>query len=358
MSVAAEPGPLRVLMVGADRGQRGGIATYLSRVVPAAPSAVCLTTAATHDEGSRVHRLTVFLRGWATVAHRSSRRTVDVVHVHVSDGGSLLRKSIIVLTARIAQRTVVVHAHGAEPSKSFRGRGLVEPFALAGLRRADVLIALSGYWSAWYRENWRFARCEVLRNPAPPVRCRSVTSDADPVTIVCLGRLGERKGTFLLLEAFADVPSDIRERARLTLAGDGEIERARSLAQTLGVGHLVECPGWLDTDGRDALLGAADAFVLPSEAEGLPFALLEAMAVGVTPVSTCVGGIDEVIHDGVNGLLVPAGDRAALTEALRLVIASGDMRARLARRAFETAADLNVHAHWAELLRIYAGASR
>ena len=98
-----------------------------------------------------------------------------------------------------------------------------------------------------------------------------------------VGPLGERKGTYDLVEAAALLPEVARERLTITLAGDGDVDQIREKVHSLGLDDTVTVPGWIGPAERDRLLSEAAIFVLPSYEEGLPMALLEAMAHGVVP---------------------------------------------------------------------------
>jgi len=136
--------------------------------------------------------------------------------------------------------------------------------------------------------------------------------------IVCVGRLCEQKGQLLLLDAVARLRAAGNE-VHLVLAGDGELREA--LAQ-LGAPDAVTITGWLSGAQIRQQLLAARAMVLPSFAEGLPVALMEAMALGRPVLSTYVAGIPELVKPGRNGWLVPAGDLEALTSALAELLAT------------------------------------
>ncbi len=127
-----------------------------------------------------------------------------------------------------------------------------------------------------------------------------------------LGRLSPEKGHSVLLDAFAACGAE-RTNARLVLVGDGA-QRAQlaERARATDLAGRVRLEGW--RADPHACLGAADVFVLPSLREGLPLALLEAMAVGLPIVASAVGGIPDAL--GSTGSLVPPGDVAALAQAL------------------------------------------
>jgi glycosyltransferase involved in cell wall biosynthesis len=148
--------------------------------------------------------------------------------------------------------------------------------------------------------------------------------------LLFIGNLSERKGVSDLLHAlqdhrFADVP------LVLTLAGGGDIDRYKALAAQLRVDGKVRFLGWTNKATLDRLLAAADALVLPSYHEGLPLAILEALARGVPVVCTPVGEIAEVLADGHTALFVQPGDRQGLASALLRVLQEPPLRARLRR---------------------------
>lgn len=160
-----------------------------------------------------------------------------------------------------------------------------------------------------------------------------------PATTPLVGTVGNftaKKDHANLLEAFSLVLSE-QPAARLVLVGSGPLEESlRDHARRLRLDEAVTFTGPRD-DVYD-LLPALDVFVLSSRFEGLPIALLEAMASGVAPVATRVGGIPEVLTDGVDGHLVEPGDPSALAASLVKLLVDTEPRASLATAARERAA--------------------
>jgi len=134
--------------------------------------------------------------------------------------------------------------------------------------------------------------------------------------LVCVGRLCEQKGQLLLIEA-AHLLSERGHRFELVLAGDGEMRPAIEAAIALyGLGDRVRITGWISSDQVRAELLAARAMVLPSFAEGLPVVIMEAMALRRPVLTTYVAGIPELVQDGRNGWLFPAGSVEELADAM------------------------------------------
>jgi glycosyltransferase involved in cell wall biosynthesis len=151
-------------------------------------------------------------------------------------------------------------------------------------------------------------------------------SDGEPL-IVCVGRLDRYKGHDNLLAAFAAL-APAQPRARLLLVGAGRFRDALIVrARSVGLADRVRFSGALG-DVRPAL-AAADVFVQASDEEGLPGAVLEAMAMGVPVVATDVGGTREAVDDGVTGLLVPPRDPGALAAAVARLLDDRGLAARL-----------------------------
>jgi len=133
--------------------------------------------------------------------------------------------------------------------------------------------------------------------------------------VVCVGRLCEQKGQMLLLAAAHEMVRRGHD-IELVLAGDGplrpELER---LIADYGLASRVRLTGWVSGEQVRALLLEARALILPSFAEGLPVVLMEAMALARPVITTRIAGIPELVRDGQDGWLVPAGDCRALVEA-------------------------------------------
>ena len=148
--------------------------------------------------------------------------------------------------------------------------------------------------------------------------------------LVNIGRLSEQKGQLILMPVMGRVAgADVH----LTLIGDGELRGAlEAEISARGLGGQVTLAGWqTEEEVRDALAGC-HALVLPSFAEGLPMVIMEAMAAGRPVIATYVAGIPELVQPGVTGWLVPAGDDAALAEAVEALAAMpAEARAELGR---------------------------
>jgi glycosyltransferase involved in cell wall biosynthesis len=148
-----------------------------------------------------------------------------------------------------------------------------------------------------------------------------------PLTVVWLGQLLPAKRLDVLLTALVELP-----RLRLRLVGDGpERDRLEKAAAERGVADRTVFAG--ATRDPAAALAGADLFALPSAAENCPLALLQAMSCGLPAVASAVGGVPEVVTDGVDGLLVPPGDPAALAAALARLAGDAALRARLGSAA-------------------------
>lgn len=186
------------------------------------------------------------------------------------------------------------------------------------LERAEAVVVLSSSWHDFVREIAPRAHITVVNNyvVVPPLR----PAPAAPVSeaafsVLFLGMLGQRKGIYDLLACWPAVIAAI-PGARLLIGGNGEIEAATLRAQELDISDSVDFLGWVGGEQKVELLKNADVFVLPSYNEGLPMSVLEAMSWGKPVITTRVGGIPELITSGSDGILIDAGDREQLAEAL------------------------------------------
>jgi glycosyltransferase involved in cell wall biosynthesis len=265
---------------------------------------------------------------------RASLRAPRVYHVHMSSRGSFWRKAAIATCARLGGSPVVIQIHGSRfHSFAASSPGLGGAVRRA-LTRADRVVVLSAEWEERILSIAPDAHTVIVPNPVKIPVQRSAALDKHHV--VFLGRLGERKGAWELLDAIR-VLQEAGVDAMWTLAGDGEVARVREVRASLPRPDLVSVPGWVGDEEKASLLSRADVFVLPSRDEGLPVSMLEAMAYGLACVVTPVGGIPGVMFDRVNGMLVAPGDATGLAGALSEVLEDDELRASIGLAARETA---------------------
>ncbi len=290
------------------------------------------------------------------------QRRFDLVHTHTSKAGLLGR-----VAACLAGVPRLVHtAHG----HVFYGYyGPVRSRLFVWLERwaagfTDRLIALT---SAEEADQLRFgvapaAKFAVIHSGvdfAPFHRQGSgrqevragLGIDPEGLVIGTLGRLTAVKGQADLVRAFALVRRQV-EAAWLLLVGDGEEREAlEDLARRLGVRDRVVFAGWRDE--VPAVLRAMDIFAFPSLNEGMGKALVEAMYAGLPVVATRVGGVPELIHEGLDGLLVPPSQPAELAAALLRLVLDAPQRQVMGRAAAQHAGEYSVEKMIEKLAALY-----
>ncbi len=249
-------------------------------------------------------------------ARRTAVRVVNLVGVtpgaSLADGGSRLGLSARGLVDRATASRVDAYVAVAEAVAVALVAGGAPPECVHAIPNGVDIDALRASGS----------------EPLPPM-------PAGRPLIVCAARLEPVKGVEFLVRAAVRVPG-----ATLAIAGDGALEgRLREIAVALGMAGRVAFLGRVSPIAP--LLAAADVVVLPSLSEGMPLVALEAMALGRPVVATCVGGIPEVVEDGVTGILVEPRDPQALASAILRLVA----RPQLAR-ALGEAGEAHVRARY------------
>lgn len=261
----------------------------------------------------------------------------DIVHIHSSHVYSFYRASFYVLVATwIWRRPVVFHIHGSSFDDFLEESSpIVQTFQALILGQCDRVIVLSEYWHEVLRGWIDSSEIEVIPN-AVDVHDYDPSYSIEPPHVVVVSNLIERKGIRELANALETLRDTVEEPYTVSIAGSGPLAPiVESLEErNPGVSYL----GYVSEPDKQRLLEEGSIFVLPSHAEGLPIAILEAMAGGNAIISTTVGGIPEVIDES-NGLLVEPGNEDALSAALRDLVTAPDVVDRMSRRNRRVAID-------------------
>lgn len=312
--------------------------------------------------GIPVHRFRYFFRPWENLTHEETapdrmrrsllyrllpfcfvaagmlaiwrhcrRHRYDVIHVHWPLPLALLGWA----AQRARPARLVTTFYGIELRWVKTAMPFLQRFLAWAARRSDRVVAISSYTAEELR---RLADVPIEVIPyttsLPPVAARATRPAGAPFTVLFVGRLVERKGVAHLVDALALLHS--QPPARLVVIGEGpERSRLEARAHEHGIGDRIEFRGKVPDDALQRAYGEADVFVLPSvfdargDTEGLGVVLLEAMDYGVPVIASRVGGIVDIVEDGVTGILVPPGDAGALAQALARVLDTPDLARRM-----------------------------
>lgn len=167
----------------------------------------------------------------------------------------------------------------------------------------------------------------MQRSEEPPMLREIYGIPNSSKIVVAIGRFSPEKGMDILLEAFTLLICR-SPNTHLILVGDGqEREALKKQAKRLKILRQVHFAGYSETPGD--YISVADVFVLPSRSEGIPNAVLESMAIGKPVVASAVGGVPEIIEDGINGRLVPPEQPTLFADALSEVLNDPKLSHRL-----------------------------
>ena len=288
----------------------------------------------------------------AMVARWMNDLKVKQLHVHFGNAGA----TVGLLTKRLNDCHLSYTIHGPDEFDDVPGQHLA-----LKMREANAVICIS-----------QFARSQLMRisDPLQWPKFRLCRLGVDPrqfafnpshndgprLRLVSVGRLTPAKGQVLLVQACA-LLRDAGIDFSLTIVGDGpDRQRVTTAVERLHLGDQITLTGALTQEGVRQALSAADVFVLPSLAEGIPVVLMEAMSWGVPCVSTPVNGIPELIEHGHTGLLALPGDVNSLFEQLQSLAGNSALCLQIAKAArLKVERDFDLPHNVRKLGAIFAG---
>lgn len=317
---------MKVLQIGpSPTRSKGGMATVIDGISKdeSLKQDVVIKVFESYVDGNRIQVLLYSL--FAFLKFYFTQRDYDIYHIHIASYGSTFRKGLYVRAAKQWGKKVILHVHGAEYmmfyEKSKRKQRILEI-----LKSADMVIALSSDWKEKFDTVFGLKNCVVLENGVDTRKFAAAVLDPTkhPHDLVMLGRMGQRKGSYDLIQAIEHVRRDIPD-IRCYLAGDGEVENCRKLVKEKGLEQNIVILGWIHFEEKLEVLKKTSVLVLPSYNEGLPVSVLEGMACGKIIISTRVGAIPEVVKEE-NGILIQPGDVKGLEVAIIRACTDVDFR--------------------------------
>lgn len=345
---------MKICMIVPNPAVKGGIASVVNGYRGSAlESRYRISYIESYCNGSRWKKLAKALLAYCAFLGQILCSRPDIVHIHSSFGPSFYRKIPFILISRLCRIPVVNHIHGAEFDAFYeQASDAKRRLVCAVYNRCSRLLVLSEEWKERIGRMVPGERIIVVENycviPGVPY-----DKGRDGRQVIFVGELGARKGCYDIPDIWERVVKEVPS-ARLVMAGDGEMEQVKEGFAGKGLLSQVSFPGWVRGKKKARLLERSAVFLFPTYHEGMPMAVLEAMSYGMGIVTTAVGGIPRLIHDGETGCLLKPGDTEAMAQAVVKFLVDADSRKACGQRAREYAAkDYSLERHLEKLSAVY-----
>lgn len=310
------------------------------------------TFLATAVDGNKLSKLMIFLNAFINMVSKLVFSKVDIVHIHSASRGSFIRKSYLVVLAKLFRKKVILHIHGAEFEKFYRNEcgKFKQSYIKKILSVTDKVIVLGEEWKQKIGE-YCSSEIIVLNNAIKIPTENLYNNNSNCITV--LGRLGTRKGTFDIIEATKKLVEKY-PNIIVNLAGDGEIDKVNLEIKKYGLEKNINVLGWIDENKRTQLLKDTGIYILPSYNEGMPMSILEAMSYGIPVISTDVGSIPTVIKNDENGYIIKPGDIEKLYTLIDKLIQSSEIRLQMSSNNYNKVnKKFSIDTNIEQLLQIY-----
>lgn len=350
---------INILMVGSSTKVKGGMTTVVESFVQHNFNInnMKLKYIPTHIDKGILVQLVFFTIRLIEILFCLIFKNIDIVHMHMSERGSFKRKYLIYKLAKMFNKKVITHTHGAEFEEFFKkSNPKLKSQIKELLRESDIVITLGNKWDNIIKEIEPQAYTIVLRNAVKIPEINNDINDKN-IKVLFLAVLIKRKGITDLIEAAQEIIEEVqsnKKQIEFIIAGEGELkDSAKSLVKELGLSPYFNFVGWVNGEDKIKLLQETDIFVLPSYNEGLPLSILEAISYGIPIISTNVGSIDEAVKNEKNGYLVNPGDKVALSQAFIKLISSGEIKSMGLESRNISKKHFNIDVYFENIINIY-----
>lgn len=331
----------KICMVVQDKMVKGGIASVISGYYGSKlEKDYRMIYVESYKDGSKFTKL---IKGICSYFHFIKVLLVDhpdIIHIHSSFGASFYRKIPFIYMASWTQKPIINHIHGADFSAFYldateRKRNFIKKI----YNKCTFLIALSEEWKENLSQIVSDKKIKVIENYSimhnDALQERLVRNCN--YTVLFLGELGKRKGCYDI-PAVVEQVSVVFPEVKFILAGVGTREDEQAIKQLIkekDVEKNVDFPGWVRGEQKDKLLREADIFFLPSYNEGMPMSILDAMGYGLPVVSTNVGGIPKIVHEGENGFCCPPSQIKSMSDAIVRILENDIDRKQMSQESIK-----------------------
>lgn len=286
---------------------------------------------ATVRKGNNITKLWLAIYAYFKLLYYLLAKDIKIVHLHGASHGSFWRKHYYINLIHFFGKKIVYHIHSGEFAEfSSKHKRAVKNT----LSKSDVIIALSTSWKKFLEDKFDCNNVIIIKNIIE-IPCPRPFIHSTVVHFLFLGFLNKNKGIYDLLTIISRHHNELTGHFILHIGGHGETDKVLNFIRDHHLEDVVKFEGWVSGNKKQELLSLADVYIHPSYYEGLPLSVLEAMSYKLPIISTTVGGIPEIVENGINGFLVTPGDQEAIYNCMTVLINDKKLRTSMGEISYQ-----------------------
>jgi glycosyltransferase involved in cell wall biosynthesis len=343
----------KIVQIGPDKSLKGGIATVISNIENSCISKdYILSNISTYSN----NRLLEFIKACFKIVTLKCGED-DILHFHMASYGSFFRKYILFQLAP-KKCIKIIHIHGGGFEEFYKkSNHLVKKMIKDMLNKSDKILTVSKslFNTVSSVIGIKEDKISVLYNG---IEINNEETDVLKENIILfMGKLVDYKGIYDFIQAISLIKNEIGDYEVL-IAGDGDIDNFNKLLKEHGLEKQSKMLGWVSGEHKKALLRKAKLFVAPSYSESFGISIVEAMNNEIAVIATNIGGIPEIITNGIDGILINPGDIDKLSQVITHMINNENHREKLAQEALKTSKKFSIDQSMHNLNMIYKELNR
>lgn len=258
-------------------------------------------------------------------------KNIEALHIHSASGTDFIRNTIYIRLGFLFGKKIILHMHGGGFKEYYFNN---TRFVKSNLNKVNCIITLSNYWKSFFTEQLKYQNVYIVHNIIPKAQ-RSEKKDYNIFNLLYLGHIYPKKGIFDLVTLLLKYRKEYVGKLRLHIGGglfDEDI--LRKIIKENNLEDIITFHGWVSGVSKIELLNNANAYILPSYAEGVPISILEAMSYNLPIISTRVGGIPSIVNEK-NGFLIEPGNIQEMKWAIDQLLQSKSLQKKLGDKSYE-----------------------
>ena len=328
-------------MCGTSLSTKGGMTTVAKHYIENADSyGFDIKYIPTYITASKPKQIAYFIYRYFQIIALLLTGRYRIVHLHMTKGGSTIRKGLIAIASQLLGIKYIIHLHINYEYYYKSYPKIFRKFVKWILRNADCNIVLSEDMGHFIKEIVPSGKITVIGNGVEIPSENPYNSKNRNVLFFSV--FEKRKGIFDLLKCIKLLDPRIPNDVKFHICGSGEEENAiRNEIDSLGIKHRIGRFGWIDNQGKEDVFKETGIHLLPSYNEGLPMSVLETMAHGIPNVSTNIPGMSSIIKDSETGFLVNAGEIDVLADRIEKLVNDESLRHKFSDTSYQFIKDNN-----------------